>query len=87
MSYDIEKVPSLPDGARAYTIGVYDILLRDILIREDGVYLIKVGTNKPQTIYQQLYKHMRKKDDFKCLKLHKVLGKVYIVKDSRNSKK
>lgn len=86
MSYDIEKVPSLPEGARHYTVGVYDVLLKDIMIKDNGTYLIKVGTNKPQTIYQQLYKHLKGKDDLKCLKLHKVSGKVYIVKEGVASK-
>jgi hypothetical protein len=54
--------------------------------KDDGVYTITVGTNKPQTIYQQLYKKMKKKK-ITCLKLHKIAEKVYVEKDTTIKRK
>lgn len=75
MDYDIEKVDVLPNRIRQ-TSGVYESLIEDISKRVDGVYILKVGKNKPQTVYQQVYKRIRGRKD---LKLHHIANKVYIV--------
>jgi uncharacterized protein YlzI (FlbEa/FlbD family) len=81
MDYTIDKIDELPKGIRQ-RVGVYDNLIAEIGKKDAGVYVIAVGTNKAQTVYQQLYKHIKGKEDLKDLKLHKVSGKVYIVKEA-----
>jgi hypothetical protein len=83
VEFSVEKVDGLPNRIRKST-GVYERIIEDILSKGEGTYLIKIGNNKPQTIYQQMFKHLHRTPE---LKLHKISGEVYIVFDkSANNK-
>jgi hypothetical protein len=77
VEFSVEKVNGLPNRIRKST-GVYERIIEDILSKGEGTYLIKIGNNKPQTIYQQMFKHLHRTPE---LKLHKISGEVYIVFD------
>jgi hypothetical protein len=77
VEFSVEKVDGLPNRIRKST-GVYERIIEDIFSKGEGTYLIKIGNNKPQTIYQQMFKHLHRTPE---LKLHKISGEVYIVFD------
>jgi hypothetical protein len=77
VEFSVKKVDGLPNRIRKST-GVYERIIEDILSKGEGTYLIKIGNNKPQTIYQQMFKHLHRTPE---LKLHKISGEVYIVFD------
>ena len=86
MSFNIDKVADLPIRMRQST-GVYESLLLEISKKDVGTYAITVGTNKSQTIYQQLSKKMKGREDLKGMSLHRISDKVYIVKTATGPKK
>jgi hypothetical protein len=75
--FEITKIDKLPEGARQIS-GVYDNIISEILKKENGSYLVELKGRKSQTLYQQLYKHLKGKEG---LKLHRLADKVYIVKE------
>lgn len=83
--YTIEIAKSLPMRIRESS-GLYENIINDIIDKDDGIYTVTVGTNKPQTIYQQLYKKIKKKK-ITCLKIHKIANKIYVEKDTSINKK
>ena len=83
IDFSVEKVDSLPSRKRQST-GIYEGVITDVTSKGEGTYRIKVGNNKPQTIYQQMCKHLHGRED---LKLHKIGNEVYIVVDKSATNK
>lgn len=76
MSYKIEKVESLPSGARKAS-KVYDDILNDVSKQSVGCYYISMDGKKINTLFTALAKRMKSHKD---LLLHKISDKIYVEK-------
>jgi hypothetical protein len=79
--YKIDPVKELPNRVRQ-TKGTYENIIEDLTLKEEGVYLISVGNNRPETVYQQLHKRIKGRED---LKLHLITKNIYIEKTAKRT--